>query len=313
VWDLYRAALARFGAVPTLVEWDTDLPPLAVLLDEAARADAIAAQAGQGGGSDLVISVDPAPRADLDVVQQAFGAALFDAAGDTALAPLLKGDAHRIGIYRGNLAAHWTRALASAYPVLRRLVGDEFFDALAGVYGRAHPARDPDLNRFGTELPDFLAGFAPAAEYPYLPDVARLEWCVHEAWFAPDDDGPAPTVAGLAPDAFEAARAVLHPALRLHASPWATVALWRAHQDGGPQMPDVLRADTHALVLRARVAVAVEVIGAAEYAALACLAHGGTFGAALDAAFDVDEDFDVAAHLRRWLEGGIVRRIVTER
>lgn len=39
VWGLYRNALARFGAVPTLVEWDTDLPPLEVLLAEAATAD----------------------------------------------------------------------------------------------------------------------------------------------------------------------------------------------------------------------------------------------------------------------------------
>lgn len=41
VWDLYREAVTRFGRVPTLVEWDTDLPPLAVLLEEAAAADAI--------------------------------------------------------------------------------------------------------------------------------------------------------------------------------------------------------------------------------------------------------------------------------
>jgi uncharacterized protein (UPF0276 family) len=39
VWALYDAALARFGAVPTLIEWDSDLPPLATLLAEAARAD----------------------------------------------------------------------------------------------------------------------------------------------------------------------------------------------------------------------------------------------------------------------------------
>jgi len=39
VWSLYETALARFGAVPTLIEWDNDLPPLATLLAEAARAD----------------------------------------------------------------------------------------------------------------------------------------------------------------------------------------------------------------------------------------------------------------------------------
>jgi uncharacterized protein (UPF0276 family) len=34
VWDLYRAALERFGPVPTLIEWDTDIPFLETLLDE---------------------------------------------------------------------------------------------------------------------------------------------------------------------------------------------------------------------------------------------------------------------------------------
>jgi len=35
VWSLYERALARFGPVPTLIEWDTDIPPLSVLVDEA--------------------------------------------------------------------------------------------------------------------------------------------------------------------------------------------------------------------------------------------------------------------------------------
>jgi uncharacterized protein (UPF0276 family) len=39
VWDLYRHALRRFGDIPTLIEWDTDIPELAVLQEEAARAD----------------------------------------------------------------------------------------------------------------------------------------------------------------------------------------------------------------------------------------------------------------------------------
>jgi len=39
VWRLYAHALRRFGSIPTLIEWDTDLPSLSVLLDEARRAD----------------------------------------------------------------------------------------------------------------------------------------------------------------------------------------------------------------------------------------------------------------------------------
>jgi uncharacterized protein (UPF0276 family) len=42
-WDLYAYTLRRFGVRPTLLEWDNDIPPLATLLGEAARADAIVA------------------------------------------------------------------------------------------------------------------------------------------------------------------------------------------------------------------------------------------------------------------------------
>jgi len=41
VWALYRLASARFGALPTLIEWDTDIPPLATLVAEAQRADQV--------------------------------------------------------------------------------------------------------------------------------------------------------------------------------------------------------------------------------------------------------------------------------
>lgn len=43
VWQVYRHAVRRWGVVPTLIEWDTDIPPLHVLLDEVQRARAIQA------------------------------------------------------------------------------------------------------------------------------------------------------------------------------------------------------------------------------------------------------------------------------
>ena len=49
VWALYRRAVAMFGAIPTLVEWDTDIPALEVLIGEADKAEAIL----RGGDADL--------------------------------------------------------------------------------------------------------------------------------------------------------------------------------------------------------------------------------------------------------------------
>ena len=53
VWALYAEALARFGPVPTLIEWDTDVPPMAVLLEEAAHAAALIEEAKSGNGRAL--------------------------------------------------------------------------------------------------------------------------------------------------------------------------------------------------------------------------------------------------------------------
>jgi hypothetical protein len=48
VWDLYAYAVRHLGAAPTLVEWDNEIPSLATLLAEAARADAVASGILQG-------------------------------------------------------------------------------------------------------------------------------------------------------------------------------------------------------------------------------------------------------------------------
>ena len=53
VWALYAEALALFGRVPTLIEWDTDVPPMAVLLEEAAHAAALIDEAESGNGRAL--------------------------------------------------------------------------------------------------------------------------------------------------------------------------------------------------------------------------------------------------------------------
>ena len=51
VWALYARALERFGPRPTLIEWDTELPALSVLLDEAHRAEAAIARSVAAGDS----------------------------------------------------------------------------------------------------------------------------------------------------------------------------------------------------------------------------------------------------------------------
>jgi uncharacterized protein (UPF0276 family) len=304
VWELYRAAVARFGAVPTLIEWDTDIPPLETLLGEARQAAQIQGSTPPAP-TPLWNRAAPSPGAPPAApVQSLFAAALFDSARQPALAAHLKPGTpeQRLALYRGNLSATWHKVLASAYPVVAQLVGAEFFAALTRAYGMAHPSDNADLNHFGATFGAFLSGFEHVAAFPYLPDMARLEWLLHRAHYAADGAAlQADALAVLTPDAFESARFALHPACTLFASDWAVLPLWQAHQDDTP-FPPLLASPCTGAIVRPRWKPLPVPLGAASHAALQVLAAGATMGAALDAAFDIDADFDLAANLKLWVE-----------
>jgi uncharacterized protein (UPF0276 family) len=310
VWDLYAAALLRFGAVPTLVEWDTDVPALDILLGEAHKAQAMLARhAPQAPWQGMPQAVPPAvPAEALAAGQQAFATALLDTA---AVLPSFAGESvpQRFSLYRGNLSATRRRTLGQAYPVVLALVGEQFFDGLARAYGQKMPSDSADLNQFGARFADFLAAFPPVADLPYLPDMARLEWALHLAHYAADGQGLAPeSLAALSPAQLEACRFTLHPACTLLASHWQVAALWQAHQEGEGQgmFPQDMQVASQTLVCRPCWKAQVLVLDAAAHAALQVLQQGRTFGAALDAAFELDQAFDLGAHLRQWLAHAVL-------
>lgn len=131
----------------------------------------------------------------LSEAQRLFGSALLNPDAARLAAQQLAGDVdtnmHRLAIYRGNAIAAGLRALQAHYPVCASLVGASFFEGLAREYRRRCGSSSGDLSDYGAEFARFLADFEPAQSVPYLPDVARLEWAVHEAEHAPDAP-PAP-------------------------------------------------------------------------------------------------------------------------
>jgi uncharacterized protein (UPF0276 family) len=308
VWSLYRDAVARFGKVPTLIEWDTDIPALDVLLEEAAKADAIRREGA------APVTIGPAaerPRAGAapGPQQAAMSSALFDGSLDGAVLALCKGQhlSHRLGLYRGNLTASWDKVLSNAYPVLRQLVGEEFFTALTRAYGMAHPSNDPDLNQFGAGFAEFLEKFEHVQEWPYFPDMARLEWAVHRAHYAGDAPGiDAAALTSLSPEDFESARVTLHPSCVAFQSPFAVVPLWFAHQEEGGAFPADMAQASAAWVARPQWKTLVRPATVGAVATLTALAQGAAFGPALDAGFDAEENFDVGATLALWLQDALI-------
>ena len=67
-----------------------------------------------------------------------------------------------------------------------KIVGRDFFCAMARDFVVARPPRSPVLATYGDELADFISTFEPARELPYLADVARIEAARTHAYHAAD-------------------------------------------------------------------------------------------------------------------------------
>lgn len=211
----------------------------------------------------------------------------------------------RFAVYRNNVVVSLVAALADTFPVVRELVGADFFTAMARLYVAEQPPSSPVLAHYGDGFADWLAQFEPAANLPYLADMARLERARVRAYHAADAPvlGANAIAAHLAdPARLPAAKLQLHPSVTVLASPWAIVSLWAAHQGQG-RLGDVDPARPEcALVLRFEDDATVIAIPEAA----AELFHRLQRGLPLGEAAALPEPLDLGASLAQLIRHGAI-------
>lgn len=157
-----------------------------------------------------------------------------------AAAPALR---RAVAVHANTALAAACDALASNFPVLCRMLGEEAFAALALRHAMADPPADPRLCLYGRHLACSLASASELATWPWLADIARVEWLVVEALFAADP----PTRRRR----LTAGRSwPLTPATGWLLSDWPIASLWQAHQPGATWPDDVPRHGELALITR---------------------------------------------------------------
>ncbi|MBT2339211.1 MULTISPECIES: HvfC/BufC N-terminal domain-containing protein [Pseudomonas] len=201
--------------------------------------------------------------------------------------------ASRFAVYRNNVQGSLINALADGYPVVRQLVGDAFFRAMAGVHVQASAPQSPLMNRYGEGLADFIEGFGPASAVPYLADVARLERLRTVAYHAADAQPlglEQIAVALTDPHSLDDLCITFHPSLHLLDSAFAVVAIWAAHQTGATLADIDPSQGQHALVLRNGLDVEVFALDPGACTFIRHLQNGQPLGQALACApaFDIE-------------------------
>lgn len=212
--------------------------------------------------------------------------------------------AARFGVYRNNVMHSLVEALATTFDVVRQLIGDECFRATASVFVRQFPLDSPILAQYGEHFAEFLAGFAPLAALPCLPDMARLEFCRVQAFHAADADPlnhAALKSLWAEPSALENTRLILHPSLHVMRFKEPVTSIWSAHQGLGDLAAGSLAGPEAALVLREHDDAAVFKIGHASAYFMQGLQQGLTLGESmnntLDTNFPDQSALDLAATL----------------
>ena len=232
-------------------------------------------------------------------LQMAFAAEVYDGV-DRGLDALIHSNglsaARRLRVYRNNIVSSLGDALRAVYPVVQRLVGEEFFDHLASQYLQAYPSRCGDVREFGEQMPVFIATFPALAMLPYLHDVACLEWSYHSVFHAahqaPLDLARLNTIA---PEYYEKLKFQMHSASRLLESPYPILRIWQVNQ---PDFSDDVEIDLSAggdrlLLIRRELDVEVEVLSNGAYALLAALRDGNDVASASGAALVAQPDLDL--------------------
>lgn len=149
----------------------------------------------------------------------------------------------RLDAYRANVRGAHFNALEQAFPVTREVLGARYWQRLLEQEIEILASTKADLHAYG----DFVPGLLQAAQqrrpeledFPYLTDLATLEWHVHRARFA--RDGPAfdwESFIALAPDL--QAQAIFTPswALKILDCRYPVDTIWRAHQAAEDAAPE---------------------------------------------------------------------------
>lgn len=158
----------------------------------------------------------------------------------------------RLAIYRNNVIHSLSSALGDLYPVIKKLVGDDCFNAAAIEFVRLEPPQHAALLHYGKSFSEFIIEFEACKHLHFLSDVAILEFEYNQAYHSADVQSFDPqTLSTIAPEQLGDLTFSCHPSVKLVQSMWPIDDIWHENQK---EQPDLINLDdatgVHLLIYR---------------------------------------------------------------
>jgi len=209
-------------------------------------------------------------------------------------------------VYRNNVNSSLVNALGEAFPVVQRLVGEEFFRAMAADFVRIELPSSPLLLEYGARFATFIDAFEPVAGLPYLGDVARLEWARQQAYHAAEAEPLDPQrLADVERSQLGGLRLETHPSLRVCESRWPVLDIWVTNaRDAGVRTIDLDTGGQQVLIVRPDAQISERLLPAGGAQFLAAIMSGQTLAESAENALASAADFKLAGMLQLLLQAG---------
>ena len=309
VWQLYRYAITRWGAVSTMVEWDEDIPEFPVLMAEVEKARSFAAQPleeVEGMIRDIAMPpVHGINHQPLRPLQEGMQQAIVS--GEAAepsrwIQPKQGFDAQQqIEVYIKGYRWRLFDLVSEDYPATRHRLGDERMNALIDAYIEATPPTHFNLANYCYGLADY-ANDQLTEEDALAQELIDLEKVMAEVFHMPETPAMTPEdVASLDPEAFLTLALKPRAACRLLELEHPANDYVNAHHQEEPY-PDDAAMPHYLAVYRHEDTVYRLPLERGEYELLARFQQGANVGEAFAdlAELPEEEQANVAANLQHW-------------
>ena len=212
----------------------------------------------------------------------------------------------KLSIYRNNIFISLTEALAQTFPVVEKLVGEDFFAFTANIFIKKHPPKQGPLFEYGEEYPIFLTAFEPASSLPYLPDIARLEWAMNTSYHAKNIEPiDAKHLSIYTENEFSLLKLDPHPSIRLISSDFPIYDIWLMNQNKSTDTNIELDKKSNTIVYRPEEQVMLRELDDDVFAFVESLSFNLTIENSYAAALRINPDFDPAMTLVDLLSMGL--------
>jgi len=205
--------------------------------------------------------------------------------------------------YRGSVRGGLLQALQDIYPVMHKLLGEQAFEGLSRQYINKNPSKSSNITEYSSRLSevnisfaDFIESFTPLNNYPYMADVARLEWLWHEVFNEADNTALNLDQLGLmSPEQHLELKFKRPHASRLLWSPWPAHRIWEANQDNSQnEALELINGDYYFLIWRQGYGMRIDSLSKSEWDFLQQLELSASFSQAIEQFLQIHPNKDVS-------------------